>query len=117
MQLVDAVSAIHAKGFAHSDLKYDNICVNTSRDDPLVTVIDFGICSRIEQSCDIRFIEMILTKFFPKDKRAPSLEQWLFAHGDDQALAGLPEALREQMTLEDGGEYLIVDGIFGLFGC
>lgn len=43
LQVARACDSLHAAGFAHNDIKANNICVQKTPAGPVVTVIDFGM--------------------------------------------------------------------------
>ncbi|XP_063598909.1 casein kinase I-like [Penaeus indicus] len=43
LQIARAFASVHSAGFAHNDIKGDNICVNMTSAEPVVTIIDFGM--------------------------------------------------------------------------
>jgi len=50
IQLAEALTCIHARGFLHRDLKDANIIINPETSPPQVTVIDFGLSCIMELS-------------------------------------------------------------------
>jgi len=48
IQLVESLVCIHARGFAHRDLKDANIIINPETSPPQVTIIDFGLSCIME---------------------------------------------------------------------
>lgn len=78
------------------------MCVDTRQADPLVTIIDFGICTRTDEPEDLGYLALLVEKLFSGAKVVPSLEKWLDCDDiDTLTLGGLSEALREQLSLDE----------------
>lgn len=92
-----------------------NICVDLSHDDPAVTIIDFGVCSRTDAAGDVGYLAGVAETLFSKGRRAPSLEDWLACDdGKDLTLDRLSEVLRDQLSWqgclpEDSKEEPVLD--------
>ncbi len=51
IQLADALSAVHAAGYLHRDIKAENVVIsNTSQEGLRATIVDFGIAKRLSAS-------------------------------------------------------------------
>ncbi|ROT70652.1 hypothetical protein C7M84_011067 [Penaeus vannamei] len=98
LQLTETVQAIGARGLRHGDLMPGNICVDASRDDPAVTIIDFGVCSRSGGAGDVGYLAGVAETLFPEGTRAPSLQAFLaVTDGKGFTLGRLSSALGEQL--------------------
>lgn len=49
IQICEAISLVHSKGFIHRDLKPDNLILEGSEENELVKILDFGICGLSER--------------------------------------------------------------------
>jgi len=48
LQMIPALQTLHGVGYAHGDIKLDNICAQVRSDNELsFTLIDFGLCRKL----------------------------------------------------------------------
>jgi serine/threonine protein kinase len=49
-QVIPSLKTLHSLGYAHGDIKPDNICVRVEKDGTYkFTLIDFGVCRKLPQ--------------------------------------------------------------------